>query len=49
MPGVELSLTGQYQSDITQGDQGIDATLLEAHADIRRGPWGLRALFARWI
>jgi hypothetical protein len=48
MPGVELSLTGQYQSDITQGDQGVDATLLEAHANIRRGPWGLRALFARW-
>jgi hypothetical protein len=48
MPGVELALTGQYQSDITQGDQGIDATLFEAHADIRRGPWGLRALFARW-
>ncbi|MGI9263771.1 MAG: porin [Gammaproteobacteria bacterium] len=48
MPGVELALTGQYQSDITQGDQGVDATLFEAHADIRRGPWGLRALFARW-
>ena len=48
MPGVELSLTGQYQSDITQGDQGVDATLLEAHANIRRGPWGLRALYARW-
>jgi hypothetical protein len=48
MPGVELALSGQYQSDITQGDQGVDATLFEAHADIRRGPWGLRALFARW-
>ena len=48
MPGVELALTGQYQSDVTQGDQGVEATLFEAHADIERGPFGLRALYARW-
>ena len=48
LPGVELALTGQYQEDVTQGDLGISATLLEAHADIRRGPFGLRALYARW-
>jgi hypothetical protein len=26
----------------------VSATLFEAHADIRRGPFGLRALYARW-
>ncbi len=48
LPGVELGLTGQWQKDITQGELGIGATLLETHADIRRGPYGLRALYARW-
>ena len=48
MPGIELGLTGQWQKDITQGELGIGATLLETHADIRRGPFGLRALYARW-
>ncbi len=48
VPGMELAVSGQYQEDITQGDQGIGATLLEAHADIRKGPFGLRALYARW-
>jgi hypothetical protein len=48
MPGVELGLTGQWQKDITQGELGIGATLWETHADIRRGPYGLRALYARW-
>jgi hypothetical protein len=49
-PGIELAVTGQYQDDITQNAQGLGtaATLIEAHADIRRGPWGLRALAARW-
>jgi hypothetical protein len=48
MPGVELAVSGQYQNDVTQGDLGVSATLLEAHADIRKGPFGLRALYARW-
>ncbi len=50
MPGVELAVSGQYQDDITQNVQGLgtSATLIEAHADIRRGPWGLRVLGARW-
>lgn len=50
MPGVKLGLSGQYQSDITQNSftENVSATLLEAHADIKRGPWGLRALYARW-
>jgi len=48
VPGVELGVTAQYQEDITQGDLDVSAMLLEAHADIRRGPFGLRALYARW-
>lgn len=50
-PGVELGVTGQYQKDISQdsGDnEDVDATLLEAHADLRHGGWGLRGLYARW-
>ncbi|MGH8245421.1 MAG: porin, partial [Gammaproteobacteria bacterium] len=48
MPGVELAFSAQYQDDLTQGVLDIDATLLETHANIRRGPWSLRALYARW-
>ncbi len=48
MPGVELAATAQWQRDVTQGQEDIPATLLEAHADIQRGPFGLRALYARW-
>lgn len=50
-PGVTLGIGGQYQSDITQeanDDEEVGATLVEAHADIRRGGWGLRALYAQW-
>ncbi len=50
-PGVELGVSGQYQRDVSQdsgNDGDIDATMLEAHADLRRGGWGLRALYARW-
>jgi hypothetical protein len=48
MPGVELAASAQYQDDITQNDLGVEAFLIETHADIRRGPWWLRALYARW-
>ncbi|MCH2547234.1 MAG: OprO/OprP family phosphate-selective porin [Alphaproteobacteria bacterium] len=50
IPGMNLGVFAQYQSDITQDSfsESISATLLEAHADIRRGPWGFRALYARW-
>jgi len=48
--GVELAASVQYQQDVTQGNDpnAGDAWLYEAHADIRRGPWGLRALYASW-
>lgn len=50
-PGVTLGVGGQYQSDITQDandSEQAGATLVEAHADIRQGGWGLRGLYARW-
>lgn len=47
--GVELAATAQYQENITQGfDNDASAWLYEAHADIQRGPFGLRALYAMW-
>jgi hypothetical protein len=50
MPGIEIAGTVQYQSDMTQGNDSSadDAWLFEAHTDIQRGPYGLRALYARW-
>ena len=49
-PGIELAGTVQYQSDMTQGNDSNadDAWLFEAHTDIQRGPYGLRALYASW-
>ncbi len=49
-PGVELAASMQYQQDVAQGAfaDEIDALLFETHADLRHGPFGLRALFAHW-
>ena len=51
LPGVELAATVQYQQDVTQGEDpnAGQAWLLESHAVINRGPFGLRALYARWL
>lgn len=50
IPGVQLGGAVQYQQDVTQDapNLDVDAFLFETHADIRRGPFGLRALYARW-
>ncbi|HHH44818.1 MAG TPA: porin, partial [Gammaproteobacteria bacterium] len=50
IPGVELAASVQYQQDVTQSNDpnAGDAWLYEAHADIQRGPVGLRALYAMW-
>ncbi|HSH28686.1 MAG TPA: porin [Thiohalobacter sp.] len=50
MPGLELAASVQHQTDITQGsaaDAG-SANLFETHAIYTTGPFGLRALYARW-
>lgn len=50
IPGLELAASIQYQDDVTQGFDPAagSATLFETHADWREGPFGLRALYARW-
>ena len=50
IPGTEIAGSVQYQSDITQGEDSTagKAWLYELHADLERGPFGLRALYARW-
>lgn len=48
LPGIELAASGQWQRDITQGALNAEAFLFETHANIHRGPFGLRALYARW-
>jgi hypothetical protein len=51
--GLELAATLQYQSDVFQGESfngvdGVDGTLIEAHATYTVGGFGLRALYAQW-
>lgn len=46
--GLQLAATVHHQQDITQGQLGIAATLLEANAQYRNGPFGLRAVMAQW-
>ena len=52
VPGLEIAGTFQYQSDLTQNADSApersEATLFETHAVIQKGPFGLRALYARW-
>lgn len=53
MPGVSVGLAAQHQTDLAQGDvvgtvQDVDALLIEAHVDVQKGPFGLRALYASW-
>lgn len=50
VPGLELAATLQYQGDVYQGalPEKIDAWLFETHVAWRRGPFGLRALYAGW-
>jgi phosphate-selective porin len=50
IPGVELAASVQYQNDVTQGLDATagSATLLETHAVIEQGAFGLRALYATW-
>ena len=51
IPGLELSVSGQYQSDVTgtADNIDIDATLLETHMIWQHNSgFGIRALYARW-
>jgi hypothetical protein len=50
IPGTELALTAQSQSDIAQSANADanSATLLETHVIWNNGPFGARALYAKW-
>ena len=51
MPGLEVGISGQYQSDMTGTADAfdVDATLFEGHIDYKHASgFGLRALYARW-
>jgi hypothetical protein len=47
-PGLELAVTGQYQVDINSLGEKTPASLFETHLIYNRGPFGLRAMYARW-
>jgi len=50
IPGLELAGTVNYQTNATQSNNdGLDRGILyETHAIYNKGPFGLRALYARW-
>jgi len=50
IPGLELSASLQYQDDVTQESDPLagSALLFSGHAAWQYGPFGLRALYARW-
>jgi phosphate-selective porin len=50
IPGVTLGGAVHHQTDVAQGEdpEAGGAWMGELHADVRRGPFGLRALYAEW-
>ena len=51
VPGVTIGGSVNVQSDVTQSSESggsVSAWMGEAHVDLQRGPWGLRALYAQW-
>ncbi len=50
IPGLEVAGTIQHQADIAQGNSADagSANLVELHTAWQQGPFGLRALWARW-
>lgn len=53
LPGTEIGIAWQHQSDMSQGSprvagQDLDADLMEAHVALKQGNFGLRALYAQW-
>lgn len=50
IPGVELGGAVQYEEDPSQANDDAldDGVLWEVHADIQRGIFGFRALYAAW-
>jgi len=50
IPGLKVGGSVFHQEDLNQsGVEKVRATLLEGHVDLRKGPFGLRALYAHWL
>ena len=50
IPGLELGGSLHYESDLSQDDKDAigSATLVEAHAVLNKGSFGVKAMVARW-
>lgn len=48
VPGLELAVSAQWSENIAANRSKTPATLFETHVVYERGPYGLRALYARW-
>jgi len=50
VPGLTVGGAVHYQADITQGEvaEAGSAWMGEVHAEVKRGPFGLRGLYAEW-
>ena len=50
LPGLDLGVSYQHQDDITQGEDASagEAGLIVVNSRWKRGPFGLKALYARW-
>ncbi|MBW2725449.1 MAG: porin [Deltaproteobacteria bacterium] len=47
-PGLEVGVAVQWSEDVAANGENTPATLFEGHVVYENGPFGLRALYARW-
>ena len=47
-PGLEVGTTLHWSEDVNSAGENTPATLFEGHVVYQKGPFGLRALYARW-
>jgi len=48
IPGLEVGTTLHWSEDVNSSGENTPATLFEGHVMYQKGPFGLRALYARW-
>ncbi len=48
IPGLEIAASYQFQDDVTQGAEGVEANLFTTHLIYQTGKFSLRALYAGW-
>jgi hypothetical protein len=47
-PGLEVGTTLHWSEDVNSSGENTPATLFEGHVVYQKGPFGFRALYARW-